>query len=69
MRVGLDEALSLFAANNLELRLAHSRRAEAAGLARQANAFPNPTATVTHEPLSRDGQDYSETYVNLSQRF
>ena len=68
-RVGLDEALSLFAANNLELRLAHSRRAEAAGLARQANAFPNPTATVTHEPLSRDGQDYSETYVNLSQRF
>ena len=68
-RVGLDEALRLFAANNLELRIAHSRRAEAAGLARQANAFPNPTATVTHEPLSRDGQDYTETYVNVSQRF
>ncbi|MCH7566002.1 MAG: TolC family protein, partial [Gemmatimonadetes bacterium] len=27
------------------------------------------TATVTHEPLSRSGQDYSETYVTLSQRF
>ncbi len=68
-RVRLEEALQLFAANNLELRLARSRRAEAAGLARQANAFPNPTATVTHEPLSRDGQSYSETYLMLSQRF
>ncbi|MCH7566013.1 MAG: TolC family protein, partial [Gemmatimonadetes bacterium] len=67
-RVSLEEALRLFVANNLELRLAHSRRAAAAGLARQANAFPNPTATVTHEPLSRDGQGYSETYVTLSQR-
>ena len=68
-RVSLEEALRLFAANNPELRLARSRRAEAAGLARQANAFPNPTATVTHEPLSRDGQSYSETYLTLSQRF
>ena len=68
-RVSLEEALRLFAANNLELRLARYRRAEAAGLARQANAFPNPTATVTHEPLSRDGQSYSETYLTLSQRF
>ena len=68
-RVSLEEALRLFATNNLELRLAHSRRAEAAGLARQANAFPNPTAAVTHEPLSRNGQSYSETYLTLSQRF
>ncbi len=68
-RVSLEEALRLFAANNPELRLARSRRAEAAGLARQAKAFPNPTATVTHEPLSRDGQSYSETYLTLSQRF
>ena len=68
-RVSLEEALQLFGANNLELRLARSRRAEAAGLARQANAFPNPTAAVTHEPLSRNGQSYSETYLTLSQRF
>ena len=68
-RVSLEEALRLFASNNLDLRLARSRRAEAAGLARQANAFPNPTATVTHEPLSRDGQSYTETYLTLSQRF
>ena len=68
-RISLEEALQLFGANNLELRLARSRRAEAAGLARQANAFPNPTAAVTHEPLSRSGQSYSETYLTLSQRF
>ena len=68
-RVSLEEALRLFAANNLDLRLARSRRAEAAGLARQANAFPNPTAAVTHEPLSQDGQSYTETYLTLSQRF
>ena len=68
-RVSLEEALRLFATNNLELRLARSRRAEAAGLARQANAVPNPTAAVTHEPLSRNGQDYTETYLTLSQRF
>ena len=68
-RVSLEEALQLFGANNLELRLARSLRAEAAGLARQANAFPNPTAAVTHEPLSRNGQSYSETYLTLSQRF
>ena len=68
-RVSLEEALQLFAANNLDLRLARSGRAEAAGLARQANAFPNPTATVTHEPLSQDGQSYTETYLTLSQRF
>ena len=68
-RASLEEALQLFGANNLELRLARSRRAEAAGLARQANAFPNPTAAVTHEPLSRNDQSYSETYLTLSQRF
>jgi cobalt-zinc-cadmium efflux system outer membrane protein len=67
--VSLDEALQLFAENNLELRLMRSRASEAAGLARQAKAFPNPTANVTREPLSRNGQSYSETYFNLSQRF
>ena len=68
-RMSLDEALRLFVQNNPELRLAHTREAEAAGLARQANAFPNPAVAVTHEPLSRNGQNYSETYVNLTQRF
>ena len=69
VRVSLDEALQLFAENNLELRLMRSRASEAAGLARQAKAFPNPTANVTREPLSGNGQSYSETYFNLSQRF
>ena len=68
-RMSLDEALRLFVRNNPELRLAYTREAEAEGLARQANAFPNPAVAVTHEPLSRNGQNYSETYLNLTQRF
>ena len=68
-RVSLDEALGLFSENNLELLLARSRAGEAAGLARQARAFPNPIADLTREPLSRGDQSYSETYLNLRQRF
>ena len=67
-RITLEEAIQLFAENNLELRLARADAAEAAGLARQAAAFPNPTLTGTHEPLSDNGQSYAETYLNLSQR-
>ena len=67
-RISLREALRLFGVNSLELRLARARAAEAAGLARQAGAFPNPTLTVTHEPLSGDGTSYEESYLNLSQR-
>jgi len=66
-RVSMGEALQLFAANNLEIRLARSRRAEAAGVARQSRAYPNPTSSFTREFLSRDGDDYSETYLNFSQ--
>lgn len=69
MRVSLDEALRLFSENNLELRLARSREAEAKGLARQARAFPNPIVDLTREPLSRGDQNSSETYLSLSQRF
>lgn len=66
--VTLDEAMTLFAANNLELRIARDRAARADGLARQAEAFPNPTISVSHEPLGGDGRSYSESYFNLSQR-
>jgi len=66
--VGLEEALGLFSVNNLDLRLARSRAAEAAGLARQSRAFPNPTVDLTYEPLSQGYQGYSETYINLRQR-
>ena len=68
-RVSLDEALRLFSENNLELRLARSRAEEAEGLARQARAFPNPIADLSREPLSRGNQSYTETYLNVSQRF
>ena len=68
-RVTLPEALELFGRENLDLRLARAAAAEAEGLARQAAALPNPTLTATHEPLSGGGDRYSESYVNLSQRF
>lgn len=67
-RVTLDQALSLFATDNLDLRMARARAAEAAGLATQAAAFPNPEITATHEPLSGAARTSSESYLNLSQR-
>lgn len=68
-RVTLREALELFARENLDLRLARAAAAEAEGLARQVAAFPNPTLMATHEPLTGGGDRYSESYVNLGQRF
>ncbi|MEX1182148.1 MAG: TolC family protein [Gemmatimonadota bacterium] len=67
-RVTLAEAHALFARNNADLHVARADAAEAAALARQAAAYPNPEASVTHEPLSGDGRSYSESYFNLSQR-
>ncbi|HUF67005.1 MAG TPA: TolC family protein [Longimicrobiales bacterium] len=67
-RVTLEEAIRLFATNNIELRLARADAAEAAALATQAAAWPNPALVATHEPLSAGGWSYSETYLNLSQR-
>jgi cobalt-zinc-cadmium efflux system outer membrane protein len=66
--VTLEEALLLFAENNLELRVARLGFEEAAGLARQAGAFPNPSFNATHEPLSGAPRSYSETYLTASQR-
>ena len=67
-RVTLEQALALFARNNVDLRVARADAAEAASLARQAAAYPNPELAATHEPLSGDGRTYSESYLNLSQR-
>jgi outer membrane protein, heavy metal efflux system len=66
--ITLSGALDLFAANSLGLRLARAEAAEAAALARQAAAYPNPTVMGSHEPLSDGDRSYSETYLNLSQR-
>ena len=65
-RVTLEEALSLFAQHNLELRIARADAREAIDLARQSAAYPNPTLSVTHETLG-GAAEYSETYLNLSQ--
>jgi len=66
-RVSLDEALALFGRHNLELRIARAEAAGAAARARQAAAYPNPVAGVTHETLSGDGRGYDETYLTLAQ--
>lgn len=66
-RITLEEALALFAQNNLELRLARMNAAEADGLARQSGAFANPTLKGTHEPLSSGDIRSSESYVILDQ--
>lgn len=66
--ITLDEALELFETHNLELRLARAEAAEAAALARQTAAYPNPTLVGSHEPLSDGDRSYSESYLNLSQR-
>ncbi len=68
-RVTLEQALQLFGDNNLELQISRATAAEAAGLARQAKAYPNPVAALQHESVS-NGSDLSETerYVTLSQQ-
>jgi cobalt-zinc-cadmium efflux system outer membrane protein len=71
-RVTLDEALALFAEHNLGLRLARAEAAEAAGLAVQARAYPNPVAGASFDPLfgdavADDGFQF-ETAASISQR-
>jgi cobalt-zinc-cadmium efflux system outer membrane protein len=67
-RVTLGEALALFSTNNVDMRVARADATEAAALARQVAAYPNPELAASHEPLSGDGRNYSETYFTLSQR-
>ncbi|MEZ4698364.1 MAG: TolC family protein [Rhodothermales bacterium] len=66
--VSLDEALELFARNNLELQLGRARAEQLTMLISQASAFPNPALQVSFEPLTNDGDTQSETYLNLNQR-
>lgn len=67
-RITLDEALQLFGANSVDLRIARANAAEVTGLAHQSTAFPNPTVIGTHELLSGGGTEYTESYLNVSQR-
>lgn len=65
--VTLDEAVGLLGAN-LSLRLARLEAAEAKSLARQSNAYPNPTITASYESLDQVGAGATESYLTLSQR-
>lgn len=66
-RLTFTEAARLLVDNNLSLQISKSQTQEQAALARQAAAYPNPSFSLTHEPLSRDGDSSSETYFNLIQ--
>jgi len=66
-RITLDQAVQLFNQNNLELQAFRAASREAAGVARQARAYPNPIASVTHESVSDRGLNFSETYFLLTQ--
>ena len=66
-RMSLDEAVRLFNENNLALRHSRSTSMAVAGAAQQLMAYPNPTASVTHESVSDQSLSYSETYYTLTQ--
>jgi cobalt-zinc-cadmium efflux system outer membrane protein len=68
-RLTLDQAMQLFGTHSLNLRVSRANASEIVGLAHQSTTFPNPTLTGTHELLSGGGTDYTESYLNLSQRF
>jgi outer membrane protein, heavy metal efflux system len=70
-RVTLEQALALFAENNLGLRLARAEAAEAAGLAVQTRAYPNPVIGTSFDPLfgaERTGGFTYEAAIALSQQ-
>lgn len=58
----------MFAQNNLELQESRFRAAELSALARQAAAYPNPSGILSHEPVWREEESNSETYLNVSQQ-
>ena len=65
-RITLSEALDRFAQQNPKLRAARAEVAGAEGRLRQTGAYPNPSASVTYEPLFGGAGGY-EAYVNLHQ--
>ncbi len=66
-RVSLAAALEAFAENSLALRIARSEAAEIAGAARQSRAWFNPSLSVRRDDLDRNGDEYWEENLLLSQ--
>ena len=66
-RVSLAAALEAFAENSLALRIARSEAAEIAGAARQSRAWFNPSLSVRRDDLDRNGDEYWEENMLLSQ--
>jgi cobalt-zinc-cadmium efflux system outer membrane protein len=66
--LSLADARSRALAASPELRAAEQALAAAAGRARQAGAWTNPTLTYGREQTSRDGETNSQDIVSLDQR-
>lgn len=62
------DAVALLAKNNPTLLLSKTKADEQAGWARQASAFPNPSLSVSHEPLYKEDETTTESYININQR-
>lgn len=66
-RVSLAAAIEAFAENSLALRIARSESAEIAGAARQSRAWFNPSLSARRDDLDRNGDEYWEENLLLSQ--
>lgn len=66
-RVSLAAAIEAFAENSLALRIARSEAAEIAGAARQSRAWFNPSLSARRDDLDRNGDEYWEENLLLSQ--
>jgi outer membrane protein, heavy metal efflux system len=66
--LSLTEARSLALAASPELRAAEEALAAAAGRARQAGAWSNPTLSYSREQTSRAGETNSQNILSLDQR-
>lgn len=67
-RVSMDEAVDLFAANSLALRIARAEADEVRAMARQRSSYFNPALTVVGERLSSGDLRYRETTYGLEQQ-
>jgi cobalt-zinc-cadmium efflux system outer membrane protein len=66
-RVSMEEAVRLFAENNLEIRIAGARRDAVRGVARQSRAYFNPVPFYYREDLNGNELEYWEWLLGLEQ--
>lgn len=67
-RISLPEATRLFVVGGPALAASRADARQAAGVARQAAAWPNPTLDLSHESLSDAGRTARESYITVRQQ-